>query len=78
MEGRDGKGTIFLFASGNAFAYGDLTSVQPYTNSRFVITVGAVGKDGLHASYSTGGSNLFVVAPGGTKDDPPNHVTTNV
>jgi hypothetical protein len=55
LEGRDGKGTIFVFATGNSFDYGSDVNYEPYANSRFTIGVGAVGKIGLHASceYAT-------------------------
>ena len=53
QTGRDGKGTVFVFASGNAFAEGDDINFSGWTNSRYTITVGAVGKDGKHTDYST-------------------------
>jgi subtilisin family serine protease len=75
VEGRQGKGIIYLFASGNAFDKGDETTFQSYSNSRFVISVGAVAKDRTHASYSTPGSTLFVTGPGGDSGTVTNHVT---
>jgi subtilisin-like proprotein convertase family protein len=36
-----------------------------YQNTRYAMTVGAVGKDGKHSSYSNGGAALFISAPGG-------------
>eukprot|EP00539_Tryblionella_compressa_P008268 CAMPEP_0178775504 /NCGR_PEP_ID=MMETSP0744-20121128/24230_1 /TAXON_ID=913974 /ORGANISM="Nitzschia punctata, Strain CCMP561" /LENGTH=842 /DNA_ID=CAMNT_0020432491 /DNA_START=72 /DNA_END=2600 /DNA_ORIENTATION=+ len=63
-EGRNGKGIVYIFASGNSYATGDDVNFGALTNSRFTITVGGVGKDGLHASYSTSGAALFVSAPG--------------
>jgi len=68
-QGRNGKGTIFTFASGNAFTEGDDVNFNGWTNSRYAITVGAVGKDGYHADYSTGGAALVVVAPAGADQD---------
>jgi hypothetical protein len=35
LEGRDGKGIIYVFASGNSFAFGDDTNFKGYTNSRY-------------------------------------------
>jgi kexin len=68
-QGRNGKGIVFVFASGNDFIKGDDVNFSGWTNSRFTITVGAIGKNGLHADYSTPGSALVVSAPGGgTKD----------
>jgi hypothetical protein len=76
-EGRDGKGIIYIFASGNMFRFGEDTNLKGYTNNRFAITVGAVGKDGIHASYSTPGASLFVAAPGGDFENLSNHITAN-
>lgn len=72
--GRGGKGIVYVFASGNDFQEGADTNFSGLRNSRYTITVGAVDKDGNHASYSTGGSALFVVAPGGDRD----HYTNSV
>jgi subtilisin-like proprotein convertase family protein len=72
------SGILLVFAAGNTFMFGDQTSLQPFTNSRFVISVGAVDKDGFHASYSTSGPNLFVTSPGGSTETPPNHVVANL
>jgi hypothetical protein len=77
MEGRNGKGIIYIFASGNSFQLGEDTNLKGYTNNRFAITVGAVGKDGIHASYSTPGASLFVAAPGGDFESPSNHLTAD-
>ena len=62
-QGRDGKGVVYLAASGNDFVVGDV-NFEGYTNSRYTITVGAVGKFGAHASYSTSGAAVFVSPPG--------------
>jgi len=51
-EGRQGKGVIYVFASGNSHDLGGFTNTDGFINSRFTIPVGAVGKDGKHASYS--------------------------
>ena len=64
-KGRNGKGIIYVFASGNDNGAGADTNMEGYLNSRFTISVGAVGKDEKHASYSTSGASLFVTAPGG-------------
>lgn len=69
LQGRGGKGIIYVFASGNGYAQGDDINFGGFTNSRFTISVGAVGKDGLHASYSTPGAALFVSGPGGDAED---------
>lgn len=75
LEGRDGKGIIFTFAAGNSFGTGEDVNMRRYQNSRYTIAVGAVGKDGSHASYSTPGAAVFVSAPGGDRESVTNMVT---
>ena len=77
-NGRGGKGIIYVFSAGNGFSTGDYTNVATYTNSRYFITVGAVGKDRFHSSYSTPGSKLFLAAPGGDSENISNHMTADV
>ena len=65
-EGRDGKGVIYVFASGNDLFNGVDTNFEGIgTNTRYAISVGAVGKDKLSTFYSTFGASQFVTAPGG-------------
>jgi hypothetical protein len=65
VEGRDGKGIIFVFAAGNSLSTGDDTNLGSSTkNTRMVITVAAVGKSGTISFYSTPGATVFVSAPG--------------
>lgn len=73
-EGRDGKGIVYIFASGNEHHAGADVNFEGVLTSRYTLSVGAVGKDGLHGSYSTGGAALMVVAPGGDLD----HYTNNL
>jgi len=62
--GRDGKGTIIVFASGNdAREMGNDESAISE-----VIAVGSTDKENLRAWYSNYGANLDVVAPGGNFD----------
>ena len=74
-EGRNGRGLIFVWASGNENGAGADTNYQGLSNSRYTITVGAVGKDGKHAMYSTPGASLFVTAPGGDFESRSNWIT---
>lgn len=67
-EGRDGKGIIYVNSAGNDFGFGAQANFAGNLNSRFVISVGAVGKDGVHSTFSQGGSALLVSAPGGDFD----------
>ena len=65
-EGRDGKGIIIVFASGNENRVGDDTNFQGYgSNSRYTISVAGVGKNGMYSDYSTQGASVFISAPAG-------------
>ncbi|KAK3394497.1 peptidase S8/S53 domain-containing protein [Podospora didyma] len=52
QNGRGGKGSIYVFASGNGAANEDNCNFDGYTNSIYSITVGAVDRKGLHPYYS--------------------------
>jgi kexin len=73
QNGRQGKGSIYVFASGNGASNGDNCNFDGYTNSIYSITVGAVDRKGLHPYYSekcsaqlvvtySSGSNDFIVS----------------
>ena len=62
QNGRDGKGSIFVFASGNGAAYGDQCNFDGYTNSIYSITVAAIDYKGLHPIYSESCAANLVVA----------------
>lgn len=60
-NGRDGKGTIIVFSSGN-----DNKDMQnDESNIKEVISVGASNINNLRSSYSNFGENLDILAPGG-------------
>lgn len=61
QEGRDGKGAIYVFASGNGGRFSDSCNFDGYTNSIYSITVGAIDHKGLHPSYSEACSAVMVV-----------------
>ncbi|KAI9361747.1 peptidase S8/S53 domain-containing protein [Pilaira anomala] len=61
-KGRNGTGSIYVFASGNGGANDDNCNFDGYTNSIFTITVGAVDKLGNHPPYSEQCSAQLVVA----------------
>jgi Ca2+-binding RTX toxin-like protein len=71
-HGRDGLGTIYVFAAGNdrqyvsnSLAYdGDNTNYHNLTNSRSEITVAASTADGHIAPFSAPGASILVTAPG--------------
>jgi len=60
--GRDGKGTVFVCASGNDYV--DYSIKYP-ANLLSTIAVGAIDKNGCLWEYSCGGPLLDVVAPSG-------------
>jgi kexin len=61
QEGRDGLGSIYVFASGNGAASDDNCNFDGYTNSIYSITVGAVDRAGKHPYYSEHCSAQLVV-----------------
>lgn len=58
-DGRDGQGTVFVFAAGNSAAKGDNTNYHNFQNAREVITVAAAQSDGMIAGFSTPGANVL-------------------
>ena len=62
-QGRNGLGTVLVFAGGNGRPYGEDANYDGFANSRFVIAVGACSDQGQQASYSEPGACLLVCAP---------------
>ena len=69
-EGRDGLGTVVVFAAGNGKVLtaqgniGDDSNFHNLTNSRFAIAVGAHDINGNVASFSSPGANVLLTAAG--------------
>eukprot|EP01114_Cavostelium_apophysatum_P007186 TRINITY_DN1901_c0_g1_i1.p1 TRINITY_DN1901_c0_g1~~TRINITY_DN1901_c0_g1_i1.p1 ORF type:complete len:575 (+),score=136.02 TRINITY_DN1901_c0_g1_i1:46-1770(+) len=63
QQGRDGKGSLYVWAGGNGRSYGDNCNYDGWANSRYTITVGAVDHLGLQSGYSESCSMLLVSAP---------------
>jgi len=61
-HGRGGKGSIFVFASGNGAFRGDQCNFDGYTNSIYSVTVSAVDFKGLHPYYSEPCAANMIVA----------------
>ncbi|KAF1813711.1 KEX1 protease precursor [Eremomyces bilateralis CBS 781.70] len=61
QKGRQGKGTIYVFAAGNGASNGDNCNFDGYTNSIYSITVGAIDKMNQHPYYSEQCSAQLVV-----------------
>lgn len=61
QKGREGYGTIYVFAAGNGAASDDNCNFDGYTNSIYSVTVGAIDRKGLHPYYSEKCSAQLVV-----------------
>ncbi|KIO32522.1 hypothetical protein M407DRAFT_66529 [Tulasnella calospora MUT 4182] len=61
-HGRDGRGSIFVFASGNGAGSGDQCNFDGYTNSIYSVTVSSVDSKGQHPYYSEPCAANMVVA----------------
>ena len=68
-KGRDGKGSVFVFAAGNGGGAEDQCNFDGYTNSIFSITVGAIDRKGLHPYYSELCAAMMVVTPSSGSGD---------
>ncbi|MEO1147256.1 MAG: S8 family serine peptidase [Cyanobacteria bacterium J06638_22] len=63
-QGRDGRGSLYVWSAGNGAMQGDNVNYDGYANSRYVIAVGALTRSGAHARYSEPGAALLVSAYG--------------
>jgi subtilisin-like proprotein convertase family protein len=69
-DGRDGLGTVMVVAAGNGKIetasgnIGDDSNFHNFSNSRFVIAVGAHDMSGAPAFFSSPGTNVLLTAPG--------------
>lgn len=63
-DGRNGKGTIFVWSAGNGGEAQDNANYDGFANSIYTIAVGAVTDQGAHSIFSEPGSCLVVSAPG--------------
>ncbi len=63
-NGRDGLGTVFVFAAGNDRAEGDDVNYHNLQNSPYTIAVGATDRFGNYSTFSTPGAAVLVSAPG--------------
>ena len=77
-ELRDGKGRVYVFASGNARAYNADANIQYVINNRYALVVSAIEHNNKVASYSTPGANVWISAYGGSAsfDEGPTIATT--
>lgn len=63
-QGRDGLGTVFVFAAGNDREAGGNANYHTYQSSIYSMTVGATDANGVVAPFSSPGASLHVSAPG--------------
>jgi subtilisin-like proprotein convertase family protein len=61
--GRNGRGIIYTWAAGNGGSVPDNSNYDGQANYRGVLSICAVGDDGVKASYSERGANLWVCTP---------------
>jgi subtilisin-like proprotein convertase family protein len=68
--GRDGRGTLFVWAAGNGLAFGDDSNFDGYANSIYSIAVTGVTDSGHQPNYAEPGANILIAAPsdGGAQD----------
>lgn len=64
-QGRNGRGTILLWAAGNGGDMMDNANFDGYANSMYTIAIGAVSNKGQVVWYSEPGACIVVCAPGG-------------
>ncbi|KAG0152173.1 hypothetical protein CROQUDRAFT_56154 [Cronartium quercuum f. sp. fusiforme G11] len=70
QKGRGGKGSVFVFASGNGGAVDDQCNFDGYTNSIYSITISAVDRKGFHPYYSeVCSANMVVTYSSGSGDN---------
>ncbi len=63
-NGRDGLGTVVVFAAGNEGGAGQNVNYHSFQNHRGVTSVAALDSAGRVASFSTPGAAVLVAAPG--------------
>lgn len=62
QTGRNGLGSIYVWAGGNGGNRQDNVNYDAYANSRYTIAIGALDQNGVRASYSEPGAPLIVTA----------------
>jgi len=77
---RDGKGRVYVFASGNARVDNADANTQYVINNRYAIVVSALEYNNTVADYSTPGANVWITAYGGSSsfDKGPTIATTYI
>ncbi|KCV71145.1 hypothetical protein H696_02095 [Fonticula alba] len=60
--GRERRGSIFVFASGNAARVGDTCDYDGYASSLYVMAIGSIGEHARTVAYTEPCASLFAVA----------------
>ena len=62
LQGRNGKGSIYVWANGNGGENNDDCGADGFASSIYTISVGAMGLDGIPSSYDEECSAKMVTA----------------
>jgi kexin len=73
-EGRNGKGSIYIFASGNGGREHDNCNFDGYSNSIYTVTVGAIDQNNKIPNYAEPCSAILLVAY--SSNDGKNHIVS--
>ena len=77
-NGRNGKGTIFVWSAGNGRDVFDYANFDGYVNQPETIGVGAINFTGKQSYYSESGANVVISAPSDDYDGDPAITTTTI
>jgi len=66
INGRGGKGTIYVWAAGNGALNQDNSNKDGWNNSIYTISAGSMDANGKIANYSEPGTNVLITAPVGS------------
>lgn len=78
QNGRNGKGTIFVWSAGNGREFSDYANFDGYVNQPETIGVGAINFTGEQSYYSESGANIVISAPSDDFDGDPAITTTTL
>ena len=77
-NGRQGKGTIYVWSAGNGRTDGDYANLDGYVNQPETIGIGAINHRGTSSYYSEYGSNIVISAPSDNETNDPWITTTTL
>ena len=65
FQGRNGKGTIFVWATGNGGGYNDTCAADGYVSSPYSVSIGSLSDEGQLPFYMEKCSSTMAVIPTG-------------